>query len=134
MPVELPWQLKLLYDGKCPLCSREVAVLRRRDRENRLAFEDITDPAFDPSRYGLTLPDVVGAMHAVRPDGSVVKGIDVFAEAYEAVGWTWLAKPMRWRLTRPIAKASYRIFARLRPGLSRFNPNSCEQGTCAVKQ
>ena len=117
--------LKLLYDSLCPLCSREVAMLRKRNARGLLAFEDIADPAFDPARYGLTLQQVVGAMHAVRGNGEVIRGIDVFAEAYEAVGWTWLARPLCWRFTRPIAKLGYRIFAKLRPRFSRFRPEDC---------
>ncbi|MFN9173467.1 MAG: DCC1-like thiol-disulfide oxidoreductase family protein [Synechocystis sp.] len=27
-----PWQIKLLYDGDCPLCLREVNFLQRKDR------------------------------------------------------------------------------------------------------
>lgn len=126
------WRIKMLYDGQCPLCSREVAILLRRNARGLIAFEDIADPAFDPARYGLTMPQVVGAMHAVRPDGSVVVGIDVFAELYEAAGLTWLAAPLRWRVTRPLAKVGYALFAKVRPYLSSFRPGACDGGTCHV--
>jgi predicted DCC family thiol-disulfide oxidoreductase YuxK len=116
----------MLYDGKCPICSREVSMLRRRNREGRIAFEDIAAAEFAPEHYGLTMEQVVGAMHAIRPDGSVVRGIDVFAEVYEAVGWSWLAGPIRWRLTRPLASFGYRIFAAIRPRLSSFDPKVCD--------
>ena len=93
------WQIKMLYDGQCPICSREVAMLTRRNGEGRLAFEDISDPAFDPLKYGLTLSQVIGSMHAVRSDGTVLSGIDVFAELYDHVGWTWLSRIIRWPVT-----------------------------------
>ena len=120
----------MLYDGQCPLCSREVALLKRKNNLGRIAFEDITEPAFDPSQYGLTMPELVASMHAVRPDGSVLKGVDVFAELYDAVGWTWLSRPLRWRLTRPLAQAGYRVFAAVRPKFSRFRPAMCETDRC----
>ncbi len=126
------WRIKMLYDGHCPLCSREVALLRRRNRAGLIAFEDIADPAFDPTGYGLTLRELVGSMHAVRPDGSIVEGIDVFAEVYDAAGWAWLARPLRWRITRPLAQAAYRIFAAVRPRLSSFHPTDCLTGACRV--
>lgn len=113
------WTLKLLYDGQCPLCSREVALLRQRDTQHRLAFEDITSDDFDPARYGLTQSEVEGFMHAVRPDGTILRGIDVFIAAYESVGLRWLAAPMKWPATRWLFACFYRIFARFRPYLSR---------------
>lgn len=125
----------MLYDGRCPLCSREVAALRRRNGRGLVAFEDVTGAAFDPGRYGLTAAQVVGTMHAVRPDGSVVRGVDVFADVYDAVGWAWLARPLRWRLTRPLAALGYRLFAALRPRLfrRRIDPaGDCAGGSCRV--
>ena len=122
----------MLVDGRCPLCSREVALLRRWNGRGQIAFEDITQTSFNPARYGLTMNDVVGSMHAVRADGSVLEGIDVFAELYTAVGWTWLARPLHWGWSRPIARVLYRLFATIRPRLSSFRPPSCDSGTCAL--
>jgi len=120
----------MLFDGQCPLCSREVAILKKRNAAGLIAFEDITAPGFDPSRYGLKMPQLVGSMHAVRPDGSIVKGVDVFAEVYDAVDWTLLSHLIRWPVTRPLAKLGYRMFTAVRPKLSRFDPSKCEQATC----
>jgi predicted DCC family thiol-disulfide oxidoreductase YuxK len=127
------WQIKMLFDSQCPLCSREVAMLRKRNGRGLIAFEDIAEPGFDPARYGLTMPQVVGSMHAVRPDGSIVRGVDVFAEVYDAVGWRLLSGLIRWPLTRPLAKIGYRIFAAVRPKLSRFDPIDCAGGTCQTR-
>jgi predicted DCC family thiol-disulfide oxidoreductase YuxK len=126
------WQIKMLFDGQCPLCSRAVAMLKRRNNRGLITFEDITQPGFDPAIYGLTMPQVVGSMHAVKPDGSIVHGVDVFAEVYDAVGWTLLSRLIRWRVTRPVAKLGYRIFAAVRPRLSRFDPRACEKGSCKI--
>jgi predicted DCC family thiol-disulfide oxidoreductase YuxK len=122
----------MLFDGQCPLCSREVAMLKKRNARGLIAFEDIAEPGFDPAVYGLTMPQVVGSMHAVRADGSIVNGVDVFAEVYDAVGWGLLSQLIRWRVTRPLAKLGYRIFAAVRPKLSRFDPSSCENGSCKI--
>lgn len=121
----------MLYDGQCPLCSREVALLRKRNARGLIAFEDISLPEFDAGQYGLTMAQVVGAMHAIRPDGSIVRGVDVFAEVYDAVGWKWLARSIRSPATRPLAKLGYRIFATVRPWLSKFKPTEC---TTACRQ
>jgi predicted DCC family thiol-disulfide oxidoreductase YuxK len=128
--IDPSWRIKMLFDGQCPLCSREVAMLRKRDARGLIAFEDIAQPGFDAGRYGLTMPQLIGSMHAVRRDGSIVQGVDVFAEVYDAVGWKLLARLIRWPVTRPLAKLGYRIFAAIRPKLSRFDPDRCVSGTC----
>jgi predicted DCC family thiol-disulfide oxidoreductase YuxK len=124
------WQIKMLFDGQCPLCSREVSMLRKRNGRGLIAFEDIAEPGFDPQQYGLTMSQVVGSMHAIRPDGSIVRGVDVFAEVYDAVGWRLAARLLRWPATRPLAKFGYRIFAAIRPKLSGFDPSQCSERTC----
>jgi predicted DCC family thiol-disulfide oxidoreductase YuxK len=73
------WQMKMLFEGQCPFCSREVEMLRKRNNRGLIAFNDITERGFDPAIYGLTMPQVVGSMHAVKPDGWIVHGVDVFA-------------------------------------------------------
>jgi predicted DCC family thiol-disulfide oxidoreductase YuxK len=124
------WEIKLLYDGLCPVCSREVRFMRKRDRKSRLAFEDIADPSFDPALYGLTTEQVIGAMHGVLPDGSIVRGMAAFRIAYRAIGLGWLAAPTGWPILRPIFDLLYRIFARYRPRLSSLSQIQCEIGRC----
>lgn len=115
-----PTRLTLFFDGLCPVCAREMAFLRRRDRTGRLAFIDIAEPAFDPRPWGLTLPDLVGRMHAVDVDGRVIDGPEVFRRAYSAVGLGWLLAWTSWPGLRTVADVGYRLFARIRPRLSRF--------------
>ena len=89
-----PWEVRVLYDGDCPLCSREIRFLERRDRgRGRIDFEDITGPDFDAFRYGLQPQQVMDRIHAVLPDGSVVEGVEVFRRASSAVGLGWLLAP-----------------------------------------
>lgn len=85
-------QLTLLYDGDCPLCMKEVRMLRRRsdERGGRLTFVDIADNDFDETSYGVNYEMAMGRIHAVRRDGDVISGVRVFREAYEAVGLGWV--------------------------------------------
>ena len=34
-------QLTVFFDGQCPLCTREIALLKQLDTRQRLHFEDI---------------------------------------------------------------------------------------------
>jgi len=35
--------LEVWYDGACPLCMREIALMRRLDRAGRIRFTDVAD-------------------------------------------------------------------------------------------
>jgi predicted DCC family thiol-disulfide oxidoreductase YuxK len=124
------WEIKLLYDGDCPLCSREVEFLRRRNRAGRLALEDIAAPGFDPARYGLDAAQVMARIHGVLPDGRVVEGMEVFRRAYAAVGLGWLLAPSRWPLVSRLFDRAYAIFARNRLRWT----GRCADGACAVPE
>jgi predicted DCC family thiol-disulfide oxidoreductase YuxK len=125
-------QFKLLYDGECPFCRREVEWLRRRDRDGNLALQDIADPGFDPEQYGLTREEVAGVLHGILPDGRVVRRVEAIRQAYQAVGLGWLVAPTRWPVIRGVLDGMYGIFARNRTRWGRFLGNGCQSGKCAV--
>jgi predicted DCC family thiol-disulfide oxidoreductase YuxK len=72
-------QFKLLYDGDCPFCRREVEWLKRRDHNDRLAIENIAALGFDPAKYGLSREEVMGSLHGIFPDGRVVRRVEALA-------------------------------------------------------
>jgi predicted DCC family thiol-disulfide oxidoreductase YuxK len=126
------WTFKLLYDGACPLCLREVRFLQRRNHAGRLAFEDITAPGFDPATYGTTHAELMGVMHGVYPDGRVVRRVAVFREAYRAVGLGWLLAPTAWPGVSWIADRAYGVFARNRLRIGKLFGRECPDGACVV--
>lgn len=127
-----PWQIRVLYDGECPLCSREVRLLQRLDRGRRqIQFEDITRPNFDPTVYGLDARQVMARIHGTLPDGSVVEGVEVFRRAYAAVGLGWLVAPTRWPGLRHLTDLAYRVFARNRLRWT-GRESACEDGSCEI--
>lgn len=129
-----PWQIRVLYDGECPLCSREIRFLGRRDRgRKRIQFEDISRPEFDPATYGLDDGQVMARIHGVLPDGAVVEGVEVFRRAYAAVGMGWLVAPTRWPGLRQLAEFAYRLFARNRLRWTGRKP-TCGDGRCQMER
>jgi predicted DCC family thiol-disulfide oxidoreductase YuxK len=86
------WQIKLLYDGECPLCLREVNFLRKRDAgRGRVAFVDIAADDYTPAANGgVDFETAMGRIHAVLPDGTVIKNVEVFRQVYEILGMGWI--------------------------------------------
>jgi len=129
-----PWKVRLLYDGACPICRREIDWLRRRNLHGYLDFEDISDPAFDPSRYGLTREQVTRVLHGVLPDGRVARGLEAVRQAYRAVGLGWLVAPSGWPGLRRVADAFYLTFARLRMPLGHLLCGHCKPRPHAARK
>jgi predicted DCC family thiol-disulfide oxidoreductase YuxK len=116
------YPLTLLYDGACPLCNLEMDNLKARNSAGLLAFVNIAAPDFDPAPFtraqAATRQDMLALIHAMRPDGSLVVGVEVFRLAYAAVGLgVWVA-PTGWPLFKPVFNAAYAVFARNRYGFS----------------
>ena len=131
-PAREAWQIRVLFDGACPLCEREIRMLERLDRRRGcVEFEDISQPAFDPAVYGLDAEQVMARIHGVLPDGSVIEGLEVFRRVYAAVGLGWLLAPTRWPLLRGISEAGYRIFARNRLRWTGREAD-CDSGRCQI--
>ena len=69
----------------------EVRFLQKRDRQSAILFTDLCDPDYDPAQHGhVTYEEGMKKIHAVFPDGTVVKGLAVFESVYRAVGLGWV--------------------------------------------
>jgi len=110
--------LTLLYDAQCPVCALEMDHLRARCPDGRLVFVDMSAPGFDAGRYGCTQAAVDAEIHGIRPDGSVLVGVEVLRLAYEAAGLGWVLRPSGWGPLRPAFDRGYRLFARHRRRIS----------------
>ncbi|MFO0665456.1 MAG: DUF393 domain-containing protein [Polyangiaceae bacterium] len=114
MSPRAPFVFEVFYDGACPLCTREIHMLMRLDRQRRIRFTDIADPAFDPSEVGVTWNDLMERIHGRMTDGTLVTGVEVFRKLYGAVGFGWVVSMTRWPLVSHALEAGYRVFAKNR--------------------
>jgi predicted DCC family thiol-disulfide oxidoreductase YuxK len=108
-----PWRIKLLYDGECPLCLREVSFLQKRDAGRGLvAFVDIADDSYKSEDNGnIDYKTAMGRIHAVLPDGTVVKNVEVFRRVYEALGMGWIYAITKLPIVGFVADSLYEIWA-----------------------
>ena len=89
------FDIELFFDGDCPLCLREVNLLRRLDRKGRILFTDIASPYFTAGDYGKTFDDFSGVIHARTEKDGWLTGVEVFRRLYSAVGFGLLVELTR---------------------------------------
>ena len=117
-------QLIVWHDGGCPLCQREIALMRRLDRAGRISFVDVADPAavcpLDPAV-------MVARFHATE-DGQLLSGAAAFAAMWRAIP---LLRPLglaaRWRPLERLLESLYVQFLRVRPRIQRALRQRSEQ-------
>lgn len=75
-------KVKVWFDGACPLCQREIALMRRLDRNDAIDFVDVSDGA-DPS-CPIDQARLLARFHA-EEDGKVLSGAAAFAAMWRAI-------------------------------------------------
>ena len=107
------WQIKLLYDGECPLCVREVNFLTKKDAGRGIVkFVDIASLDYDlQDNAGIDFATAMGRIHAILPDGTVIKNVEVFRQVYERLGMGWIYAITKIPVVGAIADWLYKIWA-----------------------
>ncbi len=121
LPIKPSWKIRLLYDGECPLCVREVNFLTKQDAGRGIVdFVDIADLNYDPQdNAGIDFATAMGRIHAVLPNGTVIKNVEVFRRVYEELGMGWIYAITKVPLLGAIADWLYSIWADWRLKLTR---------------
>ncbi|CAN1179804.1 Uncharacterized protein At5g50100, chloroplastic [Linum perenne] len=110
------WKIKMLYDGDCPLCMREVDMLRERNKSyGTIKFVDISSDDYSPEEnQGLDYETAMGRIHAVMADGTVVTDVEAFRRLYEQVGLGWVYAITKYEPIGKVADAVYGFWAKYR--------------------
>ncbi|MEO1430217.1 MAG: DUF393 domain-containing protein [Cyanobacteria bacterium J06633_8] len=113
---QVNWEIKLLYDGECPLCLREVNFLQKKDAgRGKIAFVDIAADDYNPMvNAGIDFETAMGRIHGILSDGTVIKNVEVFRRVYEALGMGWIYAITKLPVLGAIANFIYGIWADLR--------------------
>ena len=122
------FDLEVFFDGACPLCLREIGLLRRLDRRGRIRFTDIAAEGFDPAAVGRTWQELMDRIHGRLPDGTLLEGVEVFRRLYAAVGFGPVVALTRLPGLSHLLDLAYRAFARNRLRLT----GRCLDGQCAL--
>lgn len=115
-PAEVGRALRVWYDGDCPICTAEIGVMRRLDRDSVIDFVDLSQDNAAPADRAARL----ARMHVQTRGGDVVSGAAAFVEmwrvlpALRPLATIAALPPMLWILER-----AYRGFLKIRPALQR---------------
>lgn len=111
-------QLIVYFDGACPLCLREIAVMRRLDRRRAIDFVDVTQA--DASACPTAPADLLARFHASE-DGNLLSGAAAFAAMWRAIP---LLRPLGLAARNPtllaVLERAYVAFLRVRPRLQKY--------------
>ena len=110
------WEIKLLYDGECPLCLREVNFLQKKDAgRGKVSFVDIASDDYNPEENaGIDFETAMGRIHGILADGTVIKNVEVFRRVYETLGMGWVYAITKLPVLGALANFVYGIWADLR--------------------
>lgn len=127
--MEPEFEIEAFFDGDCPLCAREIAMLRRWDRAGKIRFTDISAPDFDPTNTGVSFETLMARMHGRLPDGTLIEGVEVFRRLYSAVGFRRSVALSRWPIIRHTLDLAYTFFAKRRLSLT----GRCQNNSCSLQ-
>ena len=105
------------YDSECPLCTREIALMKRLDRRRAIDFVDLHGARNCP----VDPDELLRRFHAREQGKSVVSGAAAFAAMWRAIpvlrplGLLAKFPPVLW-----VLEGAYRVFLLLRPRLQRL--------------
>lgn len=109
-------RVQVWFDGNCPLCLREIALMRRLDWYGAITFTDATQP---DATCPLDRAALLARFHA-RENGVILSGAAAFAAMWRAIP---LLKPLGWVARNPVVLAVlerlYLRFLQVRPRLLR---------------
>lgn len=102
-------RFEVFYDGQCPMCKREIDMVRRKDKSQRLLLTDISRNDFQPTDR--SLDTLMREIHGRFPSGEYVVGVDVFREIYSRLGFGAFVGVSRVFGIRHLLGLGYRAFS-----------------------
>jgi predicted DCC family thiol-disulfide oxidoreductase YuxK len=109
-----------MYDGSCPLCTKEIALYQKLEASEPIAWVDVSDPqqALPP---GTSQQQLMQRFHVRTAHGELLDGAAAFVHLWAQLpGWRHLATLSRCPGALPLMNAAYHVFLRWRPALQRW--------------
>jgi predicted DCC family thiol-disulfide oxidoreductase YuxK len=102
------------FDGDCPLCAREIALMRRLDRRAAITFVDVSGAV---GKCLVERRELLARFHA-EENGRLVSGAEAFAAMWRAIP---VLRPLGLLARNPtvldLLERGYLRFLKVRPKL-----------------
>ena len=118
--------IKILYDGNCGLCSKEINYYKKIDKKNVFEWINVYTDDFYLKKLAILKTEALMELHAIDKEGNVYKGVDSFILIWKNLSFLWsiLGILVSFYPIYVIAKFAYKKFA-----IKRFN----KLGYCDIK-
>jgi predicted DCC family thiol-disulfide oxidoreductase YuxK len=121
--------IQVWYDSACPLCLREIALMRRLDQRGAIEFIDAVDST---TQCPIDRAALLARFHA-QEDGVLLSGAAAFAAMWRAIP---LLRPLGLAARNPKILSAlewlYLRFLRIRPRLQRLVSRPSKSGRPAA--
>lgn len=116
-PMSKP-QLTVWFDGGCPLCRREISLIKRLDSRGAIRFINVAE---DQGGCPIDRKDLLAKFHTREEGGPLLSGAAAFAAMWRQIP---LLRPLgllaRWRPALWLLDRAYGMFLRVRPALQKL--------------
>jgi predicted DCC family thiol-disulfide oxidoreductase YuxK len=113
------------FDGRCPLCRREIAHYRRRDRAGRVRWVDLHRAGPELEALGVAPQAALQRLHVLDRARRLHTGVAAFAVVWDQLpGYRWLSRAVRIPGLIPLLERGYGLVTRWRLR------GRCGEGTC----
>lgn len=90
----------LFYDGLCPLCAKEIDLLRHLT-DSSLLLIDIHSADCTVLGAPKTTLELLSALHLKSADNHWHSGVDASVIAWGHTPYGWIFLPLRWPMIKP---------------------------------
>ncbi|MDO6762668.1 thiol-disulfide oxidoreductase DCC family protein [Agarivorans sp. 1_MG-2023] len=127
-------QLRIFYDGQCPLCVEEMRQLKFFDHRELIELQDINQAEFTDKFPHIDRTEASDILHAETETGTLLLGLDVTAQAWGLVNQKPWIQLLRTPLLRGVSDKAYLVFAKNRFKISRLLTGKarCDEQSCGV--
>ncbi|WP_034833642.1 thiol-disulfide oxidoreductase DCC family protein [Endozoicomonas numazuensis] len=128
-------KIKVLYDGLCPLCVKEVSRWQNARFRSEVEWFDITGQEKLLEEWGIDPQKALLELHTLTDDGRVYTSIDSYALLLKQLSaWAWLGWIMSLPGLKQFLKWTYDWMTKVRLKKEGRWPGQCNSKQCNSKQ
>ena len=107
--------IKVFFDGGCPVCSREIQFYRRKAAGARIQWINLRLVPESDLPVGYSREALLKRFHIEHSDAGIVSGALAFAYLWqEMFRWGWIVRVVKLPIVRETCDLSYKGFLFLR--------------------